>query len=139
MRFAVSIYKRSQKKFMKIPRTIMKKNLPLLLAVLAAQSVATAAPISISGTVTHTENFDSLGTASPAWTNDSTIPGWYAQANNGTTVITSAQATSGAADLSGLLNCGADGAADRALGSKSTSTGAWANMALAVSFQNTGT
>ncbi|HEX2749921.1 MAG TPA: hypothetical protein VHM91_18070, partial [Verrucomicrobiales bacterium] len=115
---------------MKIPSS-------LLLAVAALPGTLLAAPISINGTMTYTENFDSLGTGSPGWTDDSTVPGWYAQANNGATVLLTAQATSGAADLSGLLNCGTD--ADRALGSKATGTGGFANMALAVSFKNTST
>lgn len=113
----------------------MKLQLALAAAVFALQGPAFAAPVPITGTTTYTQNFDSLGTGSPAWTNDSTIPGWYAQINNGTTATGSAQATSGAADLSGLLNCGSG--VERALGSKATGTNNFANIAMAISFQNT--
>ncbi len=117
------------------------KNSPLILAALAVcHSTALAAPISITaGSLSYTQDFNSLGTASVPWTNDSTIPGWYAQIFNGTTATGSAQAADGAAVLSGLLNLGTAAAADRALGSKATGTGNIANIAYAVSFQNNGT
>ena len=110
------------------------------LALLASASLLAAthaAPVSITvPATTYTQNFNSLGTASPAWANDVTIPGWYAQINNNTTAIGNAQAADGTAVLSGLLNLGTTLAADRALGSKATGTGAVANIAYAVSFQN---
>jgi hypothetical protein len=107
------------------------------LAMLAA--AAPAAPVSITpATLTYTQNFDSLGTASVPWTNDSTLAGWYAQINNGTTATGSAQAADGTVVLSGLLNLGTAGSGDRALGSKATGTGNFANIACAVSFQNNG-
>ena len=101
--------------------------------------MAPAAPVPISGTSSYTQNFNGLGTSSVAWVNDATIPGWYAQINNGTTATGNAQAADGNTVLSGLLNLGSSGAADRALGSKATSTGNLANISYGVHFQNTGT
>ena len=114
------------------------KKLTLTLAALAVlPSAALAGPVSITaGSLTYTQDFDSLGTASAAWTNDSTIPGWFAQINSGATATGSAQAANGTVILSGLLNLGTAAAPDRALGSKATGTGNLANIAYAVSFQN---
>lgn len=106
-----------------------------LLATLPA--TALAAPIAVNGTTTYAENFNALPTTSVAWTNDATLPGWYAQYNN--LAVVTLQAANGTADLSGLLNLGTSGATERALGSKSTSTGGFANVAFAVQFKNTGT
>ncbi len=110
----------------------------LLFVVLAALTEgAPAAPVAITGAMTYVQNFNSLGTASLAWTDDSTISGWYAQINNGLTATGSSQATDGTGTvLSGLLNLGTTGAADRALGSKATGTGNLANIAYAVQFRN---
>jgi hypothetical protein len=118
---------------------IMKSNFLLLTALAALPCTVTAAPIAVTGTITHTENFDSLGIFSPAWADDSTLPGWYVQINNGATVPATAQATDGndATPFNGLLNCGTLDATDRALGSKATGTGNFANIAYAVSFHNT--
>lgn len=109
-----------------------------LLAALAAVSLtAGAAPVPVTGTMTYSQDFDSLGTAAVAWADDSTLPGWYAQMNNGATPAGDVQVTDGSAVLNGLLNCGTTDAPDRALGSKATSTGGFANISYAVSFQNT--
>jgi len=109
------------------------------LVLLALESAAAPVPIH-AGALTYTQDFDSLGPASPAWINDSTFPGWYAQINNGNTAITTARDSDGSASaLTGLLNLGSTAASDRALGSKATGAGAVANIAYAVSFQNTGT
>jgi len=119
----------------------MNKKILTLTALTVLGAAASAAPVSITAsTLTYTQNFDSLGTASAAWTNDSTIPGWYAQIFDGGTATGSAQADDGNnGALVGLLNLGATGAADRALGSKATGTNNFANIAYAVSFQNNGT
>jgi hypothetical protein len=118
------------------------KSKSLLLAALAAlPCTVSAAPIAVTGTTTHTENFDSLGILSPAWADDTTLAAWYVQINNGVTLPATAQATDGndATPLNGLLNCGTLDATDRALGSKATGTGNFANIAYAVSFHNTST
>jgi len=117
----------------------MNKTLRLIATLASLPAAALAAPVPVTGTMNYLQNFDTLGSASVAWTNDSTIPGWYAQINNGATATGSAQAANGSTVLSGLLNLGATGAADRALGSKATGTGNIANIACAVLFQNTGT
>src|SRR6187401_2417567 len=107
-----------------------------VLAVLCAS--LSAAPVAVTGTMTYNQNFSGLGSGSPSWVNDSTIPGWYAQINNGSTATGTAQASDGSSSsLSGLLNLGASGSGERALGSKATSTGNFANIAYAVQFRNT--
>ncbi len=117
------------------------KSLQLLTAAVLAGmgGMAFAAPVSITTpTFTYTQNFTALGTTTvAAFTNDSTIPGWYAQINNGTTANGAANASDGSGTvLSGLLNLGTASDADRALGSKATGTGGFANIAYAVSFKN---
>ncbi len=115
----------------------MNKPALTLAALAALRMVAFPAPVSItSASLFYTQDFDSLGPASVAWTNDSTIPGWYVQINNGATATGSAQAADGTTVLSGLLNLGNVAAPDRALGSKATGTGNLANIAYAVGFQN---
>ncbi|HWB03072.1 MAG TPA: thrombospondin type 3 repeat-containing protein [Verrucomicrobiales bacterium] len=116
----------------------MNKKLIPLVALVASQIPASAAPIAINGSQTYSQNFDSLGNTSVAWTDDSTLAGWYAQINNGATANGTLQVSDGNDALSGLLNVGATGAPDRALGSKATGTGAFANIAYAASFRNTG-
>lgn len=116
---------------------------PLLIpAALALLAIGTAAaPVAVhSGALSYTQDFDSLGAVTTAWTNDLTLPGWYAQINNGNTALTSARDSDGSSSAhTGLLNLGTAAAADRALGSKATGTGAVANIAYAVSLQNSGT
>ena len=117
------------------------KSLPLLAALAALPGMVSAAPIAITGTMTYSQNFDSLGAAaSPAWVDDATLPGWYAQINDAVTPPGNVQATDGSTVLNGLLNCGTAGGTDRALGSKATSAApGYANIAYAVSFHNTTT
>jgi hypothetical protein len=114
-------------------------SVPLTAAVFAFFAAVLEASVPVTGTMTYSQDFDSLGTASPPWTDNATIPGWYVQINNGTTPPGSARAADGNTVLSGLLNCGSAGAPDRALGSKATGTGNLANISYAVSFQNTST
>ena len=105
---------------------------------LASTALASEA-ISVPGPFTYVQTFDGLGTATTPWVDDSTIPGWIAGINANNTPDGSLQATNGidAVPLSGLLNLGSAGAADRALGSKATSGGNFANIAFGVVFQNT--
>ncbi len=117
---------------MKYMRTIPKYCLPLMLGV----GSALAAPISITTTQVYTENFDSLGTADVPWADDSTLAGWLAEINDGTTASGNAQAADGTTVLSGLLNLGAAADGDRSLGSKATGTGNFANIAYGVLFKN---
>jgi hypothetical protein len=109
-------------------------------AALAATTVgAHAAAIAVPGAMTYTQNFDSLGTATVPWVDEGTVPGWIAGINANTTVDGNLQVTNGAdaTALTALLNLGGLGATDRALGSKATSTGGFANIAYGILFQNT--
>jgi hypothetical protein len=94
--------------------------------------------VPIAGTMTHGENFNTLPPADIAWTDSGPLTGWYAQINNGTTPNGTLQASDGTVVLSGLLNCGAAAAADRALGSKATGTGNFANISHALLMRNVG-
>src|SRR5262245_48500226 len=85
--------------------------------------------ISVTGTMTYTQNFNSLGTGSVPWVNNSTLPGWYAAIDDSLTPPGNLQASNGTVDLNGLLNLGTTGSTDRAIGSKATSTGNFANIA----------
>jgi|GEM_PF-2531703 len=108
------------------------------LALLASPTLASEA-IAVPGPFTYVQTFDGLGTATTPWVDDSTIPGWIAGINANNTPDGNLQATNGidAVPLSGLLNLGSAGAADRSLGSKATSAGNLANIAFGVVFQNT--
>jgi hypothetical protein len=107
-------------------------------AFLASTMLASGA-ISVPGPLTYVQTFDGLSSATTAWFDDSTIPGWFAGINANNTPDGNLQATNGsdAAPLSGLLNLGSTGAADRAVGSKATSASNFANIAFGVVFQNT--
>jgi autotransporter-associated beta strand protein len=96
------------------------------------------AQIAISVSGTYEQNFDSLGPATVPWSDGFTLPGWYAGINSNATAdgnLTISDGSNGA--LTGLLNLGTASAADRALGSKVTGTGSFANIAFGVLFQNT--
>ncbi len=123
--------------FSKNSRCILTASAAVLLAALGPVPLARS-QITVAGSTTYTQNFDSLGTVTAAWTDNVTLPGWYAgiDANatpDGNTTISDGSNTA----LAGLLNLGAAGAADRALGSKTTGTGNFANIAYGVLFQNT--
>lgn len=105
---------------------------------LASNTLASEA-IAVPGPFTYVQTFDGLGSATTPWVDDSTIPGWIAGLNANNTPDGNLQSTNGidAVPLSGLLNLGSTGSADRALGSKATSAGNLANIAYGVVFQNT--
>jgi hypothetical protein len=114
----------------------------LIAVLLAASYEARGQAISINAPGTFTENFDIIGPTTIAWTDGVTIPGWHAGINSNITVDGNLQENNGDPDgaagtLAGLLNLGHSGDLDRALGSKSTSTGGFANVAYGVLFQNT--
>lgn len=113
--------------------------LALSAAVFLASTALASEAISVPGPFLYVQTFDGLGAAATPWVDDSTIPGWIAGINANNTSDGSLQATNGidAVPLSGLLNLGSTGAADRALGSKATSGGNFANIAFGVVFQNT--
>ena len=107
--------------------------------VFVASSTLASEAISVPGPFTYAQTFDGLGNATTPWADDSTIPGWIAGINANNTPDGNLQVTNGidAVPLSGLLNLGSAGSADRALGSKATGVGNLANIAFGVVFQNT--
>jgi autotransporter-associated beta strand protein len=118
-------------------RRILTAGAAALLAVLGAVP-SVRSQIVVSGSMTYTQNFDSLGVVTNPWTDGVTLPGWFAGINANNTVdgdLTISDGSNGA--LTALLNLGTTDAADRALGSKVTNTGSFANIAFGVLFQNT--
>lgn len=100
---------------------------------------STHAQIALTGSTTYTQNFDSLGIATAAWADNTTIPGWFAGISTAANAIPDGNLTisdGSTTALTGLLNLGTTNAADRALGSKVTGTGNFANIAYGVAFQN---
>jgi hypothetical protein len=100
--------------------------LPILLCciVLSAADVARSQVIYDGTGLSYTQNFDSLGTGTVAWTDNSTLPGWYL--NSTTLGIPTSVATSTGNNSSGnVFNVGVAGVnpvTDRALGWLTTST-----------------
>ena len=124
------------------PQRILSQGIAaLLLAAPFVTSSAYGQAIGVSGTFTYTQTFDSIGIASPAWVDGNqptpTLAGWYAGINANGTADGNIQASAGATALSGLLNLGTVSAVDRAIGSRVTGTGAFANIGYGVLFQNT--
>ena len=116
-------------------RRILTASATALLAALAATPSARS-QIVVAGSMTYTQTFDALGTATVAWTDGVTIPGWFAGINANATADGNLTVSDGSnTALIGLLNLGTGVAADRALGSKVTGTSA--NIAFGVLFQNT--
>jgi hypothetical protein len=95
------------------------KKHPLALAVLAAVNVLPVSHAAVNFTGTYAQNFDTLttSTSSTAWSNDSTLPGWYLfnQTASGT-AITGYVGGAGAGTTGSFYSFGATGASDRALG-----------------------
>src|SRR5687768_7483264 len=98
-------------------RFIAMKFRLLLPCVLAVCGASRAAPVAGAGAMNCAQGLHALGTAARLWVDDSPIPGWYGQMNNGATGPGPAKASDGTdVGLNGLLNMGAAGDADRALG-----------------------
>jgi hypothetical protein len=109
----------------------MKK---LLLLICALPTLAFG-QISISGTGTYTQDFNSLantGTANP-WLDNTTIPGWYAQR---TGTGTEYRADNGGSNTGALYSYGTTGSTERSLGSVGSGGAAAGNFAHGVQFQN---
>jgi hypothetical protein len=70
----------------------------------------------------YTQNFDTLASigATNTWTNDSTLPGWYAAQGSGS--LTTYRANNGSSTTGALYSYGSTGSTDRALGSLSSVT-----------------
>ena len=84
----------------------------------------------------YAQNFDALGTASGTWTDNSTLPGWYASKTLGGPV-TGYNAGTGSANTGALYSFGVAGVSnisDRALGS--VASGTPGNFAYGVRFTN---
>ena len=85
---------------------------------------------------TYSQNFDSLantGTAN-SWTDNATLPGWYASKTLGGTVVTTYRANNGTGNTGAIYSFGATGSTERALGS--IASGTPGNFAYGVRFTN---
>ena len=85
---------------------------------------------------THSQNFDSLagsGTGN-AWTDNVTLPGWYAAKTLGGNTVTAYRAGTGSDNTGALYSFGGSGSTDRALGS--VASGTPGNFAYGVRFTN---
>jgi hypothetical protein len=93
---------------------------------LCASAATVQAQISFSSA--YTQNFNSLGSASAAWSDGNTIPGWYASVTNATTGTVGAYTTAysvgtgGGTSSSTLYALGVTADTERALGAAPSST-----------------
>lgn len=72
---------------------------------------------------TYSQNFDSLaGSGAAQWTDNVTLPGWYAFQSASPNVVTNYVAGTGSRNKGSLYSFGADGSADRAFGSVASGT-----------------
>ncbi|MBN8824849.1 MULTISPECIES: DUF5689 domain-containing protein [unclassified Spirosoma] len=82
---------------------------------------ASWAQVSLTGTTSYTQNFNSLASSgSGTWTDNTTIQGWYAAITNSSNVTNAATTYTvdpGSSTTGGLHSYGATSATDRALGS----------------------
>ncbi|KAA9340320.1 T9SS type A sorting domain-containing protein [Adhaeribacter soli] len=80
------------------------------------------AQVSINQLGSYTQNFNSLqNTGTGTWTDNVTLPGWYAA--NGTTAATAYVASNGSSTTTGLKSYGSAGSTDRALGCVNAASG----------------
>ncbi len=103
--------------------------LPLLLAGTAFGQI----PMS-SGT--YSQNFDSLANTGTgiAWTNNVTLPGWYASKSAGSQDVTNYNAGTGSSTTGAFYSFGGSGSTERALGSLASGTPG--NFAYGIRFTN---
>jgi hypothetical protein len=86
--------------------------------------VAANAQVAVSS-LSYSQDFNALGTVSGTWTDNTTIPGWYAANNNAGVVTAYAATTSGSGggtSSSTFYNLGVSGDPDRAPGGAPSST-----------------
>lgn len=116
---------------------LVKKAQALFILGVLASSTSEAAPITISGSGSYTQNFDLLpGNSSTVWADDSTLLSWYAQrTGTGTTVVADAGTTPGG----NLYSYGTASMTERALGSLSTGAATAGNFAYGVQLLNSST
>ena len=96
-------------------------------ALLATLGTSIAAPIAMTGAGSYSENFDTLPTtgSTNAWTDDSTLPAWYAQRQNTGAVVVIA--SNGGSNSGAMYSFGTGTATERSLGSIGSGTpGHWA-------------
>ena len=92
--------------------------LTFILGFLPGQTpAALAAPIPLTpSSLTYSQNFDSLANSgSPAWTNDSTLEGWYL-GTDAIPVVSTYLVGTGSGTAGGFYSFGSSGSTDRALG-----------------------
>ena len=114
----------------------MKLSLRLSGLVAAGMFVASSATaqVAMSGG-TYSQNFDSLANSGTlAWTDNSTLPGWYASKTLGGTSVTTYRADNGSGNTGAIYSFGASGSTERALGS--VASGTPGNFAYGVRFTN---
>jgi hypothetical protein len=108
------------------------------LAGLLTASWAAQAQINLSGGLAYTQNFDTLASSgTPAWADNSTLPGWYASQSIGGPAVATYRASTGSSVAGAIYSFGVAGVnpvTDRALGS--IATGTPGNLAYGVRFQN---
>jgi len=120
----------------------MKKSLSLFVAAATLLSGASfvqpsAAQILFSAGSPYTQDFDSLGTISNAWTDNTTLAGWYASKSAGGATVTGYRVDAGLANAGAIYSYGVAGVnpvTDRALGS--IGSGTPGNFAYGARFQN---
>jgi hypothetical protein len=121
----------------KFPPTIMKAHNPiLLLTLLGAAALSASAQINFSSGSPYQQNFDTLASTSSGptnWTDNQTLPGWYAAKAVGGT-ITNYVVGAGAANGGAIYSFGSTNATDRALGS--VSSGTPGTLAYGIRFKN---
>src|SRR5258706_2577627 len=89
--------------------------LALMLMALPVQNAEAAGSVSLTA-AGYTQNFDSLAnSSSPAWANDSTLPGWYLS-TDATSSVTTYLVGTGSGTTGGFYSFGSASATDRALG-----------------------
>jgi hypothetical protein len=103
-------------------------------AVFFLVSQATAQILMSGGT--YSQNFDSLANTGIAntWTDNATLPGWYASKSVAPNAVTSFRADNGSANAGALYSYGATASTDRALGVLVSSTPG--NIAFGLRFTN---
>jgi endonuclease/exonuclease/phosphatase family metal-dependent hydrolase len=96
----------------------------VLLALATVLTLPSSAQISM-GSNSYSQNFDSLsnvvGTSIP-WTNNQTLPGWYASKSVGPNDVTNYNAGTGSSTAGSLYSFGSAGSSERALGSLASGT-----------------
>jgi hypothetical protein len=112
--------------------------LPLRLAVFFAAGMclmtSANAQIAMSGGM-YSQSFDSLANnGTPAWTDNSTLPGWYISKSVAPNDVTSYAAGTGSSGTGAIYSFGASGSNERALGS--VASGTPGNFAYGVRFTN---